>query len=75
MIPSKNFQRLLEFSKLEVDLTLYSARSFANEEDLFSSNLAGESYSAITPAQMHKKTNNKKKFQVPKKRTNKNDKE
>lgn len=38
------------FSKLEFDLILYSATSLANNEDSFSNNLAGVSYSAMSPA-------------------------
>lgn len=38
------------FSKLELDLILYSAMSFANEDPLSSSNFVGESYSSIRPA-------------------------
>lgn len=46
------------FSNLELDLTLYSATSLANAEELFSSKVAGESYSAITPAHKHQQPKN-----------------
>lgn len=42
------------FCKLESDLVLYSATSCAKDDDLFSSNLAGESNSSTTPVIIQK---------------------
>lgn len=38
------------FSKLELDLIVYSATSCAKDEDLSSNNLDGELYSSVRPA-------------------------
>jgi hypothetical protein len=38
-----------DFSKLVFDLTVYSATSWENDDDLFSNNLVGESYSSMRP--------------------------
>lgn len=37
------------YSKLELDLCVYSATSRAKDDDLFSSNFVGELYSSIIP--------------------------
>lgn len=41
-----------DFSKLELDLMVYSATSWAKDDDLSSNNVVGESYSSISPAPM-----------------------
>lgn len=39
----------VDFSNLVLDLTVYSATSWENDDDLFSNNLVGESYSSMRP--------------------------
>jgi hypothetical protein len=41
--------------KLELDLVVYSATSLAKDDDLSSSNVFGESYSSISPTEIHTK--------------------
>lgn len=52
------------FPDLGLDLELYSATSLANEEDLFSNNLLGESYSSTSPAASRTTTTNQD-FYIP----------
>jgi len=45
--------------KVELDLELYSATNLEKEDDLFSSNFVGESYSITSPVEENKIANKK----------------